>query len=194
VEAALTDVSLTEANADDFDSRFNALMQRLSSPGEENAEKTKELLRLVALKHACEREDALDDDGFAALLQETTKAPHQRVYQEAIVLAAACRQEQSFPSEADLEPIVASLEDMEDEERHRFELLLALYQIRQGRLDAALDLARRALPLPWAGPYVLKMPAFAELLKSPEHQREFIEASFAATTLSEGLESCPRLE
>jgi hypothetical protein len=195
VEAALIDASLTEATADHFDSQFKALMHRLSSSVDADAEHSKYQLRRVALKHACEREDTLDDDSFAALVRATSdNAPNRSTHQEAIVLAAACRQGQRFPTEADLNPIVDSVEAMQDdEERHRFELLLAQYRMRQGRLDAALDLARRALPLPWTRPYVLKAPEFAEMISSPVYGPEFVKASFATATLSE-LESCPRLQ
>jgi hypothetical protein len=196
VEAALIDASLTEAADDDtFKTQLDALDKRLSSSSGQNTSDADHLLRRVMLKHACTRASTLDDDGFAELVRRTTdNAPHGTARQEAMIQAAACRPMQEFPSEADLQPLIASMEAMPDgKERHGFELLLSQYRIRQGQLDAALDLAKRALQLPWTGAYVRKAPEFAAMIASPDHGRGFIEASFTTTTLSD-LESCYRLE
>jgi hypothetical protein len=196
VEAALIDASLTEAADDDsFKTQLDALDKRLSSSSGQNTSDADHLLGRVMLKHACTRTNTLDDDGFAELVRRATdNAPHGTARQEAMIQAAACRPTQEFPSEADLQPLIASMEAMPDgKERHGFELLLSQYRIRQGQLDAALDLAKRALQLPWTGPYVRKAPEFAAMIASPDHGRGFIEASFTTATLSD-LESCYRLE
>ena len=81
----------------------------------------------------------------------------------------------------DVVPSVGELVDAlnDDEARHRLELALAKYYVRNGDFDSALPLLKNAIRLPYVGPYVRSAPEFQAFMASGQPADEFVDAYYA---------------
>ena len=184
LEAALFDSRLSKMAPTDgqFFAEIAILKKRMSSFNTSDVDDAKHLfmLRRIFIKHACGRRDVIDDEEFDRFVRDTAdNAPDRNWRKEAWILAANCRQHQTYPLPSQLEQTLSTVGGMPDiKERRRFELLVSAYWLRQGDMDTALEFAIRALELPWTRAYVKNSPEFAQMIRSAQHMNAFYQRSF----------------
>lgn len=81
----------------------------------------------------------------------------------------------------------------DEESRHRLELALAKYYVREGDFDGALALLKRAIQLPYVGPYVRSAPEFAPFMASGTPAEAFIDAYYELLPQLQG-QDCQAVE